>query len=249
VPGRTPGRNQIVPRVVGKIRRTGPVEPRNVAFLRAHTDRKVKVTVPGPFTMSQQLHDEFYGDEAAVAMDCAIALNAEIADLFAAGADIVQLDEPFLQARPDKARDFAIPAIDRAVEGIAGTTAVHLCFGYGNFVKSRPVEGYSFLPELERCRVDQISIETAQSGLDCQVLEALPSKTIILGVIDLSDMNVEAPEMVAQRIRKALAHVPAESIIVAPDCGMKYLPREVAFGKMQAMVAGAAIVRREIEGR
>jgi 5-methyltetrahydropteroyltriglutamate--homocysteine methyltransferase len=248
IPGRSPGRLQIVPRVVGRIRRTGPVEAANVAFLRANTDRIVKVTLPGPFTMSQQLLDEHYGDEGAVAMDCAVAINEEIRDVFAAGADIVQLDEPFLQARPEKAREFAIAAINRAVDGAQGTTAVHLCFGYAIFVKNRPASGYSFLPELDGAHIDQVSIETAQSKLDCAVLAELASKTIILGVIDLVDHAVETADEVAARIRRALPHVPAERIVVAPDCGMKYLPRPVAFAKAAAMAEGAAIVRRELSG-
>ena len=175
-------------------------------------------------------------------MDCAIALNEEIRDLFAAGADVVQLDEPFLQAYPDKARAFGIAAINRAVEGVHGTTAVHLCFGYGSMVKSKP-SGYSFLPELEATTVDQISIETAQSKLDCAILAHLPSKQIVLGVIDLQDITVESPATVAARIRRAMEYVPIERIVVAPDCGMKYLPRDVAFGKLKAMVDGAAVVR------
>ena len=218
------------------------MQVRDVLFLRANTDRPIKITIPGPFTMTQQLFDEHYRDEAAVAMDCAVALNEEIGDLFAAGANIVQLDEPFLQAYPDKARAFGVAAINRAVEGINGTTAVHLCFGYGSMVKSKP-SGYSFLPEFEATMVDQISIETAQSKLDCSMLVRLPSKHIVLGVIDLQDMNVETPATVAERIRRALTYVPVERIVVAPDCGMKYLPRDVAFGKLKAMVDGAAIVR------
>ncbi len=245
VPARTPGRVQIVPRVVGKLRRTVPVQVRDTAFLRAQTERPIRVTVPGPFTMTQQLFDEYYKDEVALAIDCAAALNEEIKDLFAAGADVVQLDEPFLQAQPDKARQFAITAINRAVEGVTGTTAVHLCFGYAARVSSKP-SGYSFLPELDACKVDQISIETAQPKLDCAVLAELPSKSIILGVLDLGDMNVESPETVAERVRRALRYVPAERIILAPDCGMKYLPRDVAFGKLSAMVEAAKILRREL---
>jgi 5-methyltetrahydropteroyltriglutamate--homocysteine methyltransferase len=245
IPSRTRGKIQIVPRVVGKIRRTKAVQVRDVAFLRARTRRPIRITIPGPFTMTQQLFDEHYNDEAAVAMDCAIALNEEIKELFAAGADVVQLDEPFLQAYPDKARAFAIPAINRAIEGAKGTTALHLCFGYGAMVKSKP-SGYSFLPELEETKVDQVSIETAQSKLDCSMLAQLPTKQIMLGVLDLQDITVETPATVAERIRRALPYVPAERIIVAPDCGLKYLPRDVAFAKMKAMVDGAAIVRDEI---
>jgi 5-methyltetrahydropteroyltriglutamate--homocysteine methyltransferase len=247
VPSRTPGRVQIVPRVVGPLRRSAPVQVRDVAFLRAQTDRPIRITVPGPFTMTQQLFDEHYRDEPALAMDCAVALNAEIKDLFAAGADVVQLDEPFLQAQPDKARRFAIPAIDRALDGVTGTTAVHLCFGYAARVSTKP-SGYSFLPELDACKADQISIETAQPKLDCAILAGLPSKTIILGVLDLGDMAVEAPEAVAARVRRALPYVAPERIVLAPDCGMKYLPREVAFGKLKAMAQAAAILRREVAG-
>jgi 5-methyltetrahydropteroyltriglutamate--homocysteine methyltransferase len=245
IPSRTPGRFQIVPRVVGKIRRRQPVQVRDVAFLRANTERPIKVTIPGPFTMTQQLFDEHYKDEAAVAIDCAVALNEEIKDLFAAGADVVQLDEPFLQAYPDKARQFGVLAINRAVEGVKGVTAVHLCFGYAARVKSKP-SGYSFLPELEATNVDQVSIETAESKLDCAILARLPSKQIVLGVLDLQDMIVETPAIIAERIRRALPYVAPERLIVAPDCGLKYLPRDVAFGKIKAMVEGAASVRREL---
>jgi 5-methyltetrahydropteroyltriglutamate--homocysteine methyltransferase len=245
VPARTPGRFQIVPRVVGPIRRRHPVEVRDVAFLRAQTERPIRITIPGPFTMTQQLYDEHYKDEAAVAMDCATALNAEIKDLFAAGADVVQLDEPFLQAQPEKARRFAIPAINRAVEGVGGTTALHLCFGYAARVAVKP-SGYSFLPELAAADVDQISIESAQPKLDCAALAELPNKTIMLGVLDLGDAAPEMPETVAQRIRRALPYVAPERLVIAPDCGMKYLSRELAFAKMVAMVQGAAIVRREL---
>ena len=245
IPSRTPGRFQIVPRVVGRIRRRQPVQVRDVAFLRANTRRPIKMTIPGPFTMTQQLFDEHYKDEAALAIDCAVALNEEIRDLFAAGADVVQLDEPFLQAYPEKARHFGVAAINRAVEGVKGITAVHLCFGYGALVKSKP-SGYSFLPELEATKVDQVSIETAQSKLDCSLLARLPSKQIVLGVLDLQDTSVESAATVAERIRRALPYVPPERLIVAPDCGLKYLPRDVAFAKLKAMVEGAAIVRREL---
>ena len=245
VPARTPGAFQIVPRVVGKIRRRHPVQVRDAKFLRANTDRTIKMTIPGPFTMTQQLFDEYYKDELALAMDCADALNAEIKDFFAAGVDIVQLDEPFLQARPEEAQRIGVQAINRALEGVKGTTAVHICFGYAARVKNKP-SGYSFLAELEQSDADQISIETAQAHLDCAVLAKLPSKQIMLGVIDLADMNVETPEQIAARIRRALPYAAAERIIVAPDCGMKYLPRDVAFGKMKAMVEGAALLRREI---
>src|ERR1700720_2536660 len=234
-----------VPRVAGKVRRRHAVEVRDVQFLRANTDRMIKMTVPGPFTMSQQAQNDFYQSDEEMALDYAAAVNAEIKDLFAAGADVVQIDEPYMQARPDKARQFGLKALNAALDGVTGTTAVHICFGYAAIIHVRP-EGYSFLPELADSPVQQASIETAQSKLDCSVLEKLPGKTIILGVLDLSDMNVEMPETTAARIRRALLHVPAESIIVAPDCGLKYLPRDIAFGKMCAMVEGAKIVRREL---
>jgi 5-methyltetrahydropteroyltriglutamate--homocysteine methyltransferase len=249
-PGKTPNRTggfSTVPRVVGPIRRKHPVEVRDVEFLRANTGRTIKMTVPGPFTMSAQCQNDFYEDEERLALDYAAAVNAEIKDLFAAGADVVQIDEPWMQSRPEKARKYGIKALDRALAGVGGTTAVHICFGYAAVVKDKP-SGYSFLPEFERSAVDQVSIEAAQPKLDLSVLQQLPSKTIILGVIDLSDLTVEAPETVAARIRKALPFAPADRIVVAPDCGLKYLPREVAFGKMRAMVEGAEIVRREIAG-
>ncbi|MBM3596974.1 MAG: 5-methyltetrahydropteroyltriglutamate--homocysteine methyltransferase [Alphaproteobacteria bacterium] len=234
-----------VPRVVGRIRRRHPVEVRDVKFLRANTDRPIKITVPGPFTMSQQAQDDYYKDEVALAMDYAAAVNEEIKDLFAAGADVVQVDEPYMQARAEKAKRFGPQALDRALEGVTGTTAVHICFGYAAIIHQRP-SGYSFLPEFETTKIDQISIETAQANLDCSILAKLPSKTILLGVLDLSDMNIETPETVAKRIRRALPHIAPERIVVAPDCGLKYLPRDVARGKMKAMVDGAAIVRREL---
>jgi 5-methyltetrahydropteroyltriglutamate--homocysteine methyltransferase len=244
-PTRLPGKTQLVPRVVGKIRRKAPIEIRDVKFLRANTDRRIKITVPGPFTLSQQALDDFYKDEEALAMDYAAAVNEEIKDLFAAGADIVQLDEPYMQARPEAARHFAVKALNRAVEGVSGTTAVHLCFGYANFIKDKPGR-YAFLAELETSRIKQISIEASQPRLDYATLSALPSKDIILGVIDLSDHAVETAETVAERIRRALPYVAAERVVVAPDCGLKYLPRSVAFAKMKAMVEGAAIVRAEL---
>ncbi len=234
-----------VPRITGKIRRKHPVEVRDVQFLRANTDRAIKITVPGPFTMSQQAQNDFYKEEQELVLDYAAAVNEEIKDLFAAGADIVQIDEPYMQARPAKARQFGVNGLNAALDGVKGTTAVHICFGYAAIIHERP-EGYSFLPELANTAVNQVSIETAQSNLDCKVLETLPGKTIILGVLDLSDMTVEAPETVAARIRRALPHVPAERIVLAPDCGLKYLPRPVAFAKMQAMVDGAKIVRAEL---
>jgi 5-methyltetrahydropteroyltriglutamate--homocysteine methyltransferase len=236
-----------VPRIVGRIRRRHPVETRDVAFLRANTARMVKATVPGPFTMAQQAQNDFYTSEAELALDYAAAVNDEIKDLFAAGADIVQVDEPYLQARPAKAREYGLLALNRALEGITGTTAVHLCFGYAAIIHERP-SGYSFLGELAGSPVQQISIETAQSSLDTSVLEALRGKTIILGVLDLSTQEIETPETVAQRIRRALPHVAPDKVIVAPDCGLKYLPRAVADAKLRAMVAGAALMRAELAG-
>lgn len=233
-----------VPRVTGKIRRKFPVELRDLQFLRANTKRQVKITVPGPFTMSKQAQNEFYRSDEAMALDYAAAVNDEIRDLFAAGADIVQIDEPWMQQHPDKAREYGLKALDRALDGVAGTVAVHLCFGYAAVVHEKPA-GYSFLPELERSKALHISIEAAQPKLDLAVLEKLPSKIIVLGVIDLADMTIETPDIVAARIRKALPHVAAERIVIAPDCGMKYLPRDVAYGKMEAMARGAAIVRQE----
>jgi 5-methyltetrahydropteroyltriglutamate--homocysteine methyltransferase len=247
-PGKTPNRTggfAIVPRVVGPLRRLHPVEVRDVEFLRANTDRMIKMTVPGPFTMAQQCEDNFYRDEEALALDYAAAVNAEIKDLVAAGADVVQIDEPWLQARPEKARQYGLKALDRALAGVAGTTAVHICFGYAQMVKMKP-EAYSFLPELERSSAQQISIEAAQPKLDLEVLRRLPSKTIILGVLDLSDQSIETPDMIAAHIREALPFAAAERIIVAPDCGLKYLPRAVAYGKMKAMVEGAKLARREL---
>jgi 5-methyltetrahydropteroyltriglutamate--homocysteine methyltransferase len=235
-----------VPRVVGKIRRKHPVEVEDLLFLKRNTDRKVKMTVPGPFTMSQQAQNDFYKSEEEAAQDYAVAVNAEIRDLFAAGADIVQIDEPYMQARPEKARQYGLKALNRALEGVSGTTAVHICFGYAAIIHQRP-SGYSFLPELAGCSCQQVSIETAQSGLDCAVLASLSPKKIMVGCIDLSDMTVETPQKVAERIRRALKHVSAQNVIVAPDCGMKYLPREVAFGKMKAMVEGARLLRAEFK--
>jgi len=234
-----------VPRIVGKIRRKHAVEIEDLKFLRAHTKKPVKMTVPGPFTMSQQAQNDYYKSEEEAAMDYAVAVNEEIRDLFGAGADIVQVDEPYMQARPDKARQFGLKALNRALEGIAGATAVHICFGYAAVIHVRP-SGYSFLGELAGCNCRQVSIETAQSNLDCSVLKSLSGKTIILGVIDLNDMTVETPEKVASRIRRALPFVAPENIVVAPDCGMKYLPREVAFEKLKAMVEGAKLVRTEL---
>jgi 5-methyltetrahydropteroyltriglutamate--homocysteine methyltransferase len=234
-----------VPRVVGRIRRRHPVQVRDVTFLRANTDRMIKITVPGPFTMAQQAQNDFYKGEVELAMDYATAVNEEIKDLFAAGADVVQVDEPYLQARPAKAKQYGVQVLNRALDGITGTTAVHICFGYAAIIHQRP-SAYSFLPELEAADVQQISIETAQSYLDCEVLTALSSKTILLGVLDLADVTVETPAIVADRIRRALPYVDAKKIVVAPDCGLKYLPRDVAFQKMRAMVEGALVVRSEL---
>ena len=236
-----------VPRIVGKIRRKYPVEVSDVKFLRSNTDRTIKVTVPGPYTMSQQAQNDFYKNEEELAMDYAAAVNEEIKDLFAAGADIVQIDEPYMQARPEKARRYGLAALNRALDGIHGTTAIHLCFGYAAIIHDRP-PAYSFLRELGDSPVQQISIETAQSSLDCSVLSKLRGKQIILGVLDLSKNEVETTEIVAARIRRALPFVDAERLSVAPDCGMKYLPRDVAFGKMKAMVEGAHVVRSELAG-
>jgi 5-methyltetrahydropteroyltriglutamate--homocysteine methyltransferase len=234
-----------VPRVAGPIRRVRPVEVRDAEFLVANTSRRTKITIPGPFTMTQQAQIDHYASPREAAMDYAAAVNEEIKALFATGIDVVQLDEPYMQARHEIAREYAIEAINRALDGVAGTTAVHLCFGYAHIVHDRP-SGYSFLPELESCAADQISIEAAQPDLDLSILEALPSKSIILGVLSLGDPEIETPETVAARIRKALDVIPPERIVVAPDCGMKYISRDVALGKLRAMVAGAAIVRSEI---
>ncbi|HXP22290.1 MAG TPA: hypothetical protein VN840_21800 [Streptosporangiaceae bacterium] len=240
-----------VPRIVGPIRRRHPVGAAALAFLRACADAgsTVKVTVPGPFTMAQQAQNDYYPSAFDAAYAYAEAVNGEVADLFAAGADIVQLDEPYLQARPDAAREYGVTVLNRALDGITGTTAVHLCFGYAAIIHERP-SGYSFLPELVGCRADQISIETAQSGLDCSVLASLADagKTIILGVLNLGDPAVEKPDLVADRVRRALPYVPAEQIVLAPDCGMKYLPRESAFGKLTAMTQAASALRAEVAG-
>jgi 5-methyltetrahydropteroyltriglutamate--homocysteine methyltransferase len=234
-----------VPRVVGKIRRKHSVQVRDVEFLRRNTDRTIKITVPGPFTMSQQAQNDFYRDEQEMALDYAGAVNAEIKDLFAAGADVVQIDEPYMQARPEKARVYGLAALTAALAGISGTTAIHVCFGCAAIIHARP-SGYSFLPELADAPVQQVSIETAQSNLDCSVLKKLSDKTIIMGVLDLSDPAVETPEIVAGRIRRALPYVQPERLIIAPDCGMKYLPRDVAYGKLCAMAQGAELVRAEL---
>jgi 5-methyltetrahydropteroyltriglutamate--homocysteine methyltransferase len=234
-----------VPRIVGPIRRLGPVEVRDVEFLRANTERRVKITIPGPFTMTQQTQDEHYHDERAMALDFAAAVNEEVRGLFAAGADVVQLDEPYMQARPEKAREYAVEAINAALAGVDGTTALHMCFGYGHFIKDKPA-GYSFLEELNDSAVDQISIEAAQPGLDPSLLRLLPGKTVIFGVVNNADPRVESADEVAGRIRAALEHIEAERVMPAPDCGMKYLPREVAFAKLRALVEGARAVRAEL---
>jgi 5-methyltetrahydropteroyltriglutamate--homocysteine methyltransferase len=239
------GRKSLVPRVVAEIRRKNSVQVRDVQFLRANTEHPIKTTVPGPFTMTQQAQNGFYETEEALAMAYAVAVNEEIKDLFAAGADIVQIDEPYMQAQPDKARLYGVTAVNRALEGVIGKTAIHVCFGYAALVHDRPA-GYSFLPELAHCSVQQISIETAQSSLDCSVLTQLKGKTIILGVLDLSTHQIETPEIVAERIRRALPHVSPDCVIVAPDCGMKYLPQNVAFEKLKAMVAGAELMRAKL---
>lgn len=235
-----------VPRIVGKIRRKHAVEVGDLQFLKKHTTRLTKITVPGPFTMLQQAQNDFYKSEEEAAMDYAAAVNEEIKDLFAAGADVVQIDEPYMQARPEKARQYGLAALNRALDGVQGTTCVHICFGYAAIIHERPT-GYSFLPELSGCRCRQVSLETAQSNLDTSVLRQLEGKQFLLGCLDLSDLNVETPEVIADRVRKALAHVSPEQIILAPDCGMKYLPREVAQGKLANMVAAAKQLRREYQ--
>ena len=242
------GNTAFVPRVVGKIRRKYPVEVRDLRFLRANTDRPVKITLPGPFTMSEQAQNDHYATEEEMVLDYAAAVNEEMRDLFAAGADIVQLDEPWMEAHAEKARKFGLTALRRAVDGVTGTTALHICFGYAAMVPGRPA-AYSFLEELADSPVKQISIETAQSSLDCSVLAKLPKKTIILGVIDLSKPEVESAESIAARIRRALPFVSPDRLVLAPDCGMKYLPAESAFGKLKSMVAAAQIVRAELSGR
>jgi 5-methyltetrahydropteroyltriglutamate--homocysteine methyltransferase len=233
-----------VPRIVGRIRRKHAVEVQDLLFLKRHTTRKTKITVPGPFTMLQQAQNDFYKSEEEAAMGYAAAVNAEIKDLFAAGADIVQIDEPYMQARPEKARQYGLAALNRALEGVSGETAVHICFGYAAIIHSRP-EGYSFLPEFAGCSCKQVSIETAQSRLDTSVLEKLPGKRIMVGVIDLSDMTIETPQTVVERAQRALKHMKPENMVLAPDCGMKYLPREVADGKLKALVEGAKLLRAQ----
>ncbi|MGH7043894.1 MAG: 5-methyltetrahydropteroyltriglutamate--homocysteine methyltransferase [Acetobacteraceae bacterium] len=241
----TGGRATPVPRVIGRIRRRGPVERRDAAFLRANTDRATKITLPGPFTLSRQVQNEFYADPAELAMDYATAVNAELRDLKATGIDVVQLDEPWVRTAPDDAAAYGLAAIDRALEGIDGPTVVHLCFGYAAVVHDKP-SGYSFLPQLAACAATQISIEAAQPKLDLGVLADLAGKTILLGVLDLGDPAVEATAMVAARLRAGLRWVAPERLVAAPDCGMKYLPHDVAVGKLRAMAAGAALVRAEL---
>ena len=236
-----------VPRVVGPVARRHPVQVRDLEFLRSHTGRRTKMTVPGPFTMSQQAQDDHYGAPDGLGMAYAEAVRGEILDLLEAGADVVQVDEPYMQARPEAARDYGLDVLRRATDGLPGTTAVHICFGYAAIIHDRP-SGYSFLPELAATECDQISIETAQSGLALDVLDALSAKVIILGVLDLSTDEVEKPETVAGRIRRAFPHAGPERLIAAPDCGMKYLAREVAFAKLQALVEGARMARAELQG-
>src|SRR5262245_21253750 len=241
------GGQSVVPRITGPIKRTRPIEIRDVQFLRRNTAKKIKITLPGPFTMTQQAQDDYYRDKEALALAYAAAVNEEVRDLKAAGADVVQLDEPWLQARAERAARYGVKAIHRALEGIEGTTVVHLCFGYAVAVKDKP-SGYSFLPQLADTTASQISIEAAQPRLDLAVLKELAKKTVMLGVIDLGTPQVETPQTVAERIRAGLKYIPAERLLVAPDCGMKYLPREAAFSKLVSLVEGAKIVRREIFG-
>ena len=235
------GHENPVPRVVGPIRRREPVEVRDVQFLRSITDRRIKITVPGPFTMTHQAQDDHYGDERNLALAYADAVNAELRDLKAAGADVVQIDEPYLQARPEPAREYAVEAVDRALDGIEGDTVLHTCFGYAHIVHDRP-SGYPFLRELNECAASHLSLEAAQPDLEPEVLRELPDKVIVLGVLDLGSAEAETPEVVAGRIRSALEVLPPERLVVAPDCGMKYLPRELAFRKLEAMVEGARLV-------
>jgi 5-methyltetrahydropteroyltriglutamate--homocysteine methyltransferase len=249
-PGKTVNRSggfSVVPRIAGPIKRRGAVEVRDVEFLRKHTRRQIKITLPGPFTMAQQAQDDYYKDEEALAMAFAAAVNEEVKDLQKAGADVIQLDEPWLQARPERAARYGVKAINRALQDVSGTTVVHLCFGYAAAVSSKP-SGYSFLPQLADTAAAQISIEAAQPRLDLAVLRELRNKVVMLGVIDLGTETVETPQIVADRIRAALKILPAEKLVLAPDCGMKYLPRAAAFGKLKSLAEGAAIVRRELRG-
>jgi 5-methyltetrahydropteroyltriglutamate--homocysteine methyltransferase len=252
-PGHRPGRSgrmDIVPRVVGPIRRKHPVEVRDVQFLRAQTDGPIKITVPGPFTMTQQAVDDFYGDESRLAMDFAVAVNEEIRDLVAAGADIIQIDEPYLQARVEPARSYAVRVINRALDGVQATTVLHTCFGYGLVVKNKPANvGYPFLEELVETTADQVSIEAAQPHLDLAILERMRPKTMMVGVLDLGTTEVESQQVVESRIRAALQHITPERLVVAPDCGMKYLPRQVAFEKLQTLARAARSIRVELHQR
>jgi 5-methyltetrahydropteroyltriglutamate--homocysteine methyltransferase len=234
-----------VPRIVGPIRRRHPVQVRDLEFLLGLTDRRVKITVPGPFTMAQQAQNDYYPDLASAAMDYAVAVNEEILDLYAAGADIVQIDEPYMQARPGPAREYGVAALNRALAGVPAPTAVHVCFGYAAIIHDRP-SGYSCLPSIAASDAGAVSVETAQSGLDPAELEVLRGKQVILGVLDLGDGSVETPEIVAERIRRVLPHVPAADLLIAPDCGMKYLPARVAEGKLRAMVLGTELVKEEL---
>jgi 5-methyltetrahydropteroyltriglutamate--homocysteine methyltransferase len=240
------GNQTHVPRVIGRVRRTRPVELRDMQFLRRHTDRPAKITLPGPFTMAQQARNEFYEDMEALAMDLAAAVNEEARDLQAAGADLIQLDEPWLRNDPEGAKRYAVPAINRALEGLTVPTALHLCFGYAAVVRHQKPTGYSFLPQLAATTAQQISIEAAQPRLDLGVLDELAGKTIILGVIDLADPAVETMDQVTARIRAGLARVTPDRLVLAPDCGMKYLPRDTAFGKLRALVDGARAVRAQL---
>ena len=237
-----------VPRINGPIKRTAPILVRDAELLRSETRRQIKISIPGPFTMSQQAQDEYYGDDKALAFAFADAVRAEVQDLFKAGVDIVQLDEPFLQARVDLARSFGIAAVNRALQGVSGTTALHLCLGYAALIKNKP-SAYSFLSELSDCDVDQISLEAAQPRLNLNILRELRNKSIILGVLDLNDMSIETPEIVATRLFEALEILPIEMLIAAPDCGMKYLPRSIAFQKLKALVAGTQLVRDSFRGK
>ncbi len=241
------GRATPVARVVGKIRRTAPVERRDAEILVRHATHATKITVPGPFTLAQQVQNDFYADEVELAMDYAVAINEELRELKATGVDVVQLDEPWVRAAPEKAARYGIAAMNRALEGIAGPTAVHICLGYGHLVRNKP-SGYAFLPQLADSLATQVSLEAAQPRLDLGVLQDLSQKTILLGVLDLGDPAVETAEQVAARLREGLRHISAENLVAAPDCGMKYLPRERAFGKLRALAEGAAIVRRELAG-
>jgi 5-methyltetrahydropteroyltriglutamate--homocysteine methyltransferase len=236
-----------VPRVVGKLRRSRPVELRDMEFLRRHTERPARITLPGPFTMGQQAKNEFYRDEEEMVMDFAVAVNEEARDLEKAGADVIQLDEPWVRNNPEAAKRYAVKAINRALAGIKVPTAVHICFGYAAVVPgaTKP-HGYAFLPELAGTIAEQISIESAQPKIDLGVLRDLAGKKVMLGVLDLGDPTVETAEVVAERIRRGLQYVAADKLIPAPDCGMKYLARNVAFGKLKALAAGAAMVRREV---